>query len=148
MAQQFDSRASPFYRNRHKSVAYQDKGNYGPAIFGPYLQRWDPVTRQWRRPDGSRARLAGLGDTVLPTLDLSNGPAPSLFTKEAFLVLGAALVAGLGAGWAFQHHYKTAGFVLLGVTGVAGVFGAITLKQNVDAVAAADAYGLRKEAIA
>ena len=139
MAQYYDASSSPFYRSRYPQAPVLDKGSLGPPIFGPYQQRWDPKMRQWYRPDGSRAQLAGLGDMTLPDMDLTTegrtGPR-ELVDKQTFVVLAAALVLGLGGGWALQKHYKLVGYAMLGLGGVAAVAGIFKLKQNVDAQAA------------
>lgn len=139
MAQVYNSDSSPFYRSRFPQSPKLDKGNLGPPIFGPYQQRWDASKRQWKRPDGSRAPLAGLGNTgdmVLPTLDLSSGSAQmKLFDKQTFVVLAGALALGLGGGYALQHRAKLLGAGLIAAGGVAAVLGIIRLKQNADNIA-------------
>ena len=126
-----------------------DKGNLGPAIYGKYQQRWDPNTRQWYRPDGSRAQLAGLGDMVLPELDLTVDAVmvqADPIDKQTFVAVAAALALGLGGGWALQRHYKLAGFAMLGLGGFAAVIAVLKLKQHLDAQAAYAAWNGKKQA--
>lgn len=146
--QVYSSAGSPFYKSRFPRRPVYDKSNYGAAIFGPYQQKWDPANRQWVRPDGSRAALAGFGgfgdtttstDLNLPTLDLSSTPA-KLLTPQALVGLAATLALGLGAGYALQHHQKYVGFGLIGLGAIAAVFSAIQLTQSAQAVSAANAW--------
>lgn len=141
MAQRFDSSSSQFYRSRYPRLPVLDKGNFGPPIWGPYQQRWDPNVRQWFRPDGSRASLSGLGDMELPNLDLSaNAGATELVDRQTFATIAVALVLGLGGGWALQKHHKMAGFAMLGLGGIAAVTAVMLLKRNADAQAAYAAW--------
>lgn len=136
MAQYYDSSTSPFYRNRYPRPPMLDKGNLGPPIFGPYQQRWDPNTRAWYRPDGSRAPLAGfggLGETLLPELDFTASTTPEVVDRQTFFTLAVAVALGLGGGWALEKHHKMAGFAMLGLGGVAAITAVLMLKRNVDA---------------
>jgi len=140
MAQFYDSSSSPFYRSRYPRMPVLDKGNLGPPMFGPYQQRWDPYTRQWYRPDGSRAQLSGfsgLGDMMLPEMDLSPAAGSTeLVDKQTFVAIAAALALGLGGGWALQKHHKMVGYSMLGLGGVAVIVAILKLKKNVDAQSA------------
>ena len=149
MSQYFDSSTSSFYRSRFPRLPTLDKGNLGPPQYGPYQQRWDPYRREWLRPDGSRAALAGLGDMVLPELDVSDSAGTrELVDKQTFVAIAAALALGLGGGWALQKHYKLAGYSLLGLGGIAAVTALLKLKQNLDAQAAYAMWNTPKGQIA
>lgn len=144
MAQFYDSSSSPFYRSRYPTLPVLDKGNLGPPIYGPYQQRWDAYTRQWYRPDGSRAQLSGLGDMVLPELDVESvsarSGAPEVINQQTFVTIAVALGLGLGGGWALQKHHKLIGFTMLGLGGFAAVTALLMLKKNMDARAGYYAY--------
>lgn len=144
MAQYFDSSTSPFYRSRFPKMPALDKGNFGPPVWGPYQQRWDPAKREWRRPDGSRAALAGLGDMVFPDLDVAavanRSGAPEVINQQTFVTIAVAVALGLGGGWALQKHHKLVGYSMLGLGGFVAITALLMLKKNMDARAAYTMY--------
>lgn len=143
---------NPFYKVQPPGHSVYRRGHYGPPLYGEYREKYitgpalpfgqeysrpSPIM-EWMRPDGSRAMhgLGGLGDTVLPTLDLSVGGATgaaSQFSTQAKVSFGAAAVAVV-AGLLLWKKSKVGAGIALGGAAAATIAGFYLNAQGASAV--------------